>query len=159
MTTPSDDSYAIDAHAVASESRAQSRVSDAKLVETHIRNLELILESGWAPDDEAALEAGIQALRSVSGEVVAPIGYVSQATIDRLKNMHSGAANTKIANVSFAGIGCVVPLYAHPVQGVGVTDEMVDRFKAEFAKGRGLMTPDSKFVRRCLSAALTSGKE
>lgn len=41
----------------------------------------------------------------------------------------------------------------------GVSDEMVERFKAEFAHGRGLMMPSTEFVRRCMTAALSPGKE
>lgn len=48
-------------------------------------------------------------------------------------------------------------LRAHDAGQAGVvSEEMVERFRNEFAKGRGLMMPSADFVRRCLTAALST---
>lgn len=81
-----------------------------------------------------------------------PVAWVRQKTLDRLKDMHSGATDTQLANIQFDAIGCSVPLYLAP-QPVAISEAMVERALNEWLNAKS-RTPREK-VRAALTAALS----
>lgn len=128
------DGIDLPSYAPASESPVMTPIADAKLVEMLESARSYIGANGYDPDPEEiiSLILELQSLRSVSGEVV-PVGYFQD---------HPAGSWRQVPD-QWADLPNTIPLYAHPVQGVGVKplewsdwDDLANSTFAETVIGR-----------------------